>query len=470
MENSSTYREFISFRQQSNPCITGLLRFLDNRYLLKEACRIYAKDFISNECEEAQSESFELVHADNLHSVLKSPLSARQGRVLIIEDIHPSIVDILGIVLDIDPAFFADYIVTKYDGIENLPAPPSVALAPSHLASQEDRFSIHFQKMVDLGSEGAFHNSPWTLQTKTNVPRSVRRLSPISGRQLGIVRSCYSTLLKTFGQGWIGLILVDSTTSEVDCGPYNKVRLNPLHNGTEDFRNPIPFSAFCSPRHISHFTPISSVSLLQDCLNKSLQTWKKDGLFILDLAYCPMRIVVGEWMLYSQVMSRYLAHYEYSFKNMESVLEGGKDDIMELQKWRHRAVQSQFKIKSTKHFIAQRLSEKRAMTDCGMWDLILKDLDHLSTEIGGYGESLERTIPVVTSVLQLLDSRRSIAEAINVRRLTIIALIFVPLSFVASLFSMADGYAPGEPKFWIYFAVAVPFSVFISLFTLLGKY
>ena len=65
-------------------------------------------------------------------------------------------------------------------------------------------------------------------------------------------------------------------------------------------------------------------------------------------------------------------------------------------------------------------------------------------------------MPVATAVVQLLDARRSIAEAVNVRRLTYIALVFVPLSWVATLFSMAEKYAPGSGDFWVYFATALP--------------
>lgn len=75
----------------------------------------------------------------------------------------------------------------------------------------------------------------------------------------------------------------------------------------------------------------------------------------------------------------------------------------------------------------------------------LNGLDHLSNKIEHYGQSLEPVIPVLTSMVQLLDSRRSIQ---NVRRLTTVALAFVHhLSWVVSLFSMADGYAPGQEMF-----------------------
>ncbi|TLS21549.1 uncharacterized protein PpBr36_10192 [Pyricularia pennisetigena] len=59
--------------------------------------------------------------------------------------------------------------------------------------------------------------------------------------------------------------------------------------------------------------------------------------------------------------------------------------------------------------------------------------------------------------------------AANSTRLAYIALIFVPLSWAASLFSMAGGYGPGGELFWMYFAIALP-SVVLTLMVSAGIY
>lgn len=58
--------------------------------------------------------------------------------------------------------------------------------------------------------------------------------------------------------------------------------------------------------------------------------------------------------------------------------------------------------------------------------------------------------------LALEATERSAREAKSVKALTILGVIFVPLAYVASLFSMSDSYRPGEKLFWVYFAVAFP--------------
>ncbi len=57
-------------------------------------------------------------------------------------------------------------------------------------------------------------------------------------------------------------------------------------------------------------------------------------------------------MIYSQVLARYLTHYEYSLKDTRAILSGGKDDILDLRGWRHRAIQTQLKVKSTRKYFA----------------------------------------------------------------------------------------------------------------------
>lgn len=70
-------------------------------------------------------------------------------------------------------------------------------------------------------------------------------------------------------------------------------------------------------------------------------------------------------------------------------------------------------------------------------------------------------VPVVTLVLQIADTCRSLREAANVTRLTNLALLFVPLSFVAHVFSMNGGVTRHDLA--IYFAGALPLCAVVLL-------
>lgn len=179
---------------------------------------------------------------------------------------------------------------------------------------------------------------------------------------------------------------------------------------------------------------------------------------LLTLAYFPLRIIIGEWMLYIQTLARILKHYEISTHSRD-VTAGGRYDIIDLQKWRHHAIQSSAKIYATRSFVARHAVFEAEQE---RWELVLVDLDWIADSIRSYAAAFESAIPLIPSVVQLVEARQTMAEAADVRLLTWVAVVFVPLSWVAGVFSMAEGFQPGHRLFWVYFAVAVPLSVVLT--------
>ena len=131
--------------------------------------------------------------------------------------------------------------------------------------------------------------------------------------------------------------------------------------------------------------------------------------------------------------------------------------LAELQAWRRRVLSSKQKIdgivRTIDGFQGQRTSNFEEVIS------LKEDWTYLSTSLSQYSKMLENMLPVLTSFAQIVDARRSFAETANISRLTILALVFVPLSFLASLFSMNTDYGPGGDLFWVYFVVAVPITV-----------
>jgi hypothetical protein len=64
----------------------------------------------------------------------------------------------------------------------------------------------------------------------------------------------------------------------------------------------------------------------------------------------------------------------------------------------------------------------------------------------------------------LTEAKRQFREAKNIKVLTLIGMVFLPLAFISALFSMDEAYLPGSSRFWVYWASAAPFmvSVFIG--------
>lgn len=252
-------------------------------------------------------------------------------------------------------------------------------------------------------------------------------------------------------------------TYEDPAGVPVNLKVDLFPGGCEDFIDPPSFYG----AKTSHSPP--SHQSFEDDLR---HYWDRDitGCFgerspsLWALANCPLKIVVYEWSKYATVLYRCIKHFEYSngevsdFLNMLRILDS---DLRMLQSWRRRIMASEQKLDIVIRFI--RAQEGQSPDDKDVKDM-LEDYTHLAKTINMYGQRLENMLPVVFSLVQIVDSRRSFAETANISRLTILALIFVPLTFVSSLFSMGGDMTPGGRLFWVYFAVAVPLTLVVFLF------
>lgn len=179
------------------------------------------------------------------------------------------------------------------------------------------------------------------------------------------------------------------------------------------------------------------------------------------LAYYPLKIVAAEWVNYIAVMALSLKANELSMNpsdNLSDELVNLNFSLRNLQTWRRRVLSTQGKLRQAVRFINRRHTVDGASED---WDALREDYNFIIAEIDTYGQRLEAIIPLVTSAVQLVESRRSLIETTNVTRLTVLALVFIPLSYVASIFSMSEQFGPSGSKFWVYFTVAVPLSAIV---------
>ena len=78
-------------------------------------------------------------------------------------------------------------------------------------------------------------------------------------------------------------------------------------------------------------------------------------------------------------------------------------------------------------------------------------------------QSAERINASITGLASIVGNRQAFREqqlslhaAEKARGLTFIGLVFIPLAFVSSIFSMSDPYGPGGELFWLYFAISIP--------------
>ena len=98
-------------------------------------------------------------------------------------------------------------------------------------------------------------------------------------------------------------------------------------------------------------------------------------------------------------------------------------------------------------------------TKQGPINALRDDFARVLSYMEDYQDRIDRLTSVVTAIISIEDSRRGRDDNRNVSRLTWLATFFIPLSFVASLFSMqADIGTIRETIKW-YFAAALPLAV-----------
>lgn len=178
------------------------------------------------------------------------------------------------------------------------------------------------------------------------------------------------------------------------------------------------------------------------------------------VALYPLRIVAAEWGKYVEVMQHCIKLYQHN-DTEDPTLDKINHDLRELQGWRLRSLNSQHKIQTvirklkTPQETGQHRGSRQAM------EPVIEDFEVILSNMQAAGARLENMLPVATSFVQIIDARRSFAETANISRLTVLALVFVPLGYVSSLFSMNPTNMPGSPHFWVYFAVAVPVTILV---------
>ncbi|OBT70248.1 hypothetical protein VE03_00021 [Pseudogymnoascus sp. 23342-1-I1] len=103
--------------------------------------------------------------------------------------------------------------------------------------------------------------------------------------------------------------------------------------------------------------------------------------------------------------------------------------------WRQIIARSQFELPELKRSISTFFTFTQLLDARGGYGM-REEFKELSAEIDAMIQRLQIVSSSLTSNMSLLDSRRSIAEAQAVTKLTELAFFFIPLSFAATLFGM----------------------------------
>jgi hypothetical protein len=218
-----------------------------------------------------------------------------------------------------------------------------------------------------------------------------------------------------------------------------------------------------------------------------------------------LELVCSEWLTISEYIKTRLVQIEWELTLPENFLGEGIGIDVALKKlhvWRRtvplyqemltETLQRVFQIPCNTTVLANNGSGLRPMgniignpanhanlfgrCDCPLHDspsvnAMREDFIRILSYMEEYDRRIERLTSVVTAVISIGDSQRAREQSMSVAsRFTVLAVIFVPLSFIASLFSMTDNIENLEGTMKWYWITAVSFAFLCLLLVYPARY
>jgi hypothetical protein len=132
----------------------------------------------------------------------------------------------------------------------------------------------------------------------------------------------------------------------------------------------------------------------------------------------------------------------------------------DLQAWNRQCSQYCDSVEAIMDSFHIPLSEAEASVS---WEKCEKDFHVIYRKLRGMKTMSDNLISSFTGLAGILGNRqalreasRSLHEARSVKILTLLGMLFLPLTFASGILSMNGDFLPGSSLFWVYFAIAIP--------------
>ncbi|KAH4110656.1 hypothetical protein HBH46_012810 [Parastagonospora nodorum] len=428
-------------------------------------------------------------YADPVHFANSTKLrehlesSPRDGRrrIYIVEGLAPDYTATIGGHFFMDPTFFQRQERTCV--WSNDFTPVSDALPQPSLLNPDKSFHLQYCELRQFNK--ALENRYYFCQrTRRHVGMTAPRYKEES--TVGILRRKISWWCReTANGGWDAVILCDPQLTDLSPDPKEiiegelraianvgiNLKNKPFQDGYQDFLPPRIFDSQPSPDDLLALSksPNPHASMLKDLVYFYTH---HAGLLTPEEWTSPQKSVV---FLKKIVAAHYLQLVDY-IKVMLPSLElrlttawvEEQDQWKSLQTISRRCGNYRDDIEDTLLNLGYPLdgkldeSSKLRSTD---WKDCEKDLQYAYFRLKILKERADNLTTSMTGLASIAGNRQNLEEAKRVKRLNLLALLFIPLAYTSSLFSMQDSYAPNQQNFWIYWVSAIGAVAFTSFVT-----
>ena len=400
------------------------------------------------------------------------------ARLYVVEDLSSDMIEALGAKFDIDPLFFRNQMG---DYMWNNPRDEWVDLPSLDAVSRKRSFfSIRYFQPRYFRSEKSY-NEGITQMSKFNVLRRMDNNRPWEGTPLydtrgsdvGLVRSKMSLWVRQNAPNEsivLGILLVDPTIKAGYrlWGGYQNFETCPSMNDMA-IKKAQKLDPFISPPRTSIFEEVIYwTSKLQD--NEILTLPNNPRIFVKKA----LLIVCAEWRILAKYLTTRMTQLEWelddvdkgpptrSTQNVEQLYpfrhpKGLEESFNALNKWKRRMPVYQEWITETLNHIITR-EDFMGSTSSAISELKddFLELQSALTEVIGRSDRIQSS---VANIVSITENKKAIRLNQIAMRLTYLAVVFVPMTFVSGLFSMQADVTQLKMTFWVYFACAVPLTI-----------
>jgi Mg2+ and Co2+ transporter CorA len=423
-----------------------------------------------------------------LHSLSYEPHMEPPLRLFIVEDLSQQVIELLGSRFDIDPMCFREQIddYVWHNVRDPWAQPPSLMSNMKHRQWFRMRnMRLRYYKTQKEFDDAWLEANAWNVLRRPEDDVNHWKFADSEGAIVSIMRTRTTMWIgkdKNCGNGTVGIILLDPTTSQGQPLWYDRTNWLPIPKMDDP-----PSSA-----------AKQSDSWYKDIVNMTKTfPWfeKSEGHEINPhvLAKPTLYTICAEWLVVCDYVKARLSQIERELE-MPRLFRSKGDAIdkslKRLHTWRRQIpIFKDMVTETLEHALpaAARLTSSTPMAstapnsplsafgnrsmltdtfvinfdDLTGYEDIVPDFRRVLVAVNVLQERVDRLTGIVTSEIGIEDSRRGLQENHNMARLTWLATIFIPLSFISSMYSMNEDITSLRTTYGWYFCTSIPFTLII---------
>jgi Mg2+ and Co2+ transporter CorA len=176
-----------------------------------------------------------------------------------------------------------------------------------------------------------------------------------------------------------------------------------------------------------------------------------------------LEMICGEWLTICQYINTRLVQIEWELENPDyrNDLDGLGSALTKLHVWRRGVPLYQTSVAEATEILFS--GEAQVKTPGQPIKRLQRDFEDIHHRLASLEHRIEDIMNVATAIASIEETRRAYRQGQYLGRLSWLAVIFAPMSFVSSFFSMTTDVTMLKTTYYIYFCVAVPFSLLALL-------